>query len=136
MGSPLSPTLFNIYIEVFERKALVWEHRRSIRRRPNARERENLLAPTYLPYVKVCTDIISRLLKKRNINTVFTFMEKIASEFPEMMSNCEDLQDPGVYSIPCACGKMYIWSRQEDKSAMVEHRADTGHTIELEKINK
>ncbi|KAJ8921611.1 hypothetical protein NQ315_010519 [Exocentrus adspersus] len=117
---------------------------RAIKRRPNPREKEEFLAITYLPYVKGCTDRIGRLLKKQNTEWAFT-----------TMSNGEDphLQGPGIYSIPCSCGKVYIGqtgrhvrtrlkehksdfnNNNFEKLTVAEQRPDTGHT-ELRKDAK
>ncbi|XP_018573327.1 uncharacterized protein LOC108912561 [Anoplophora glabripennis] len=52
---------------------------RANRRRHTPIEKQEYLATTYLPYVKGCTDKIGRLLKKRNINTVFRTVRKMAA---------------------------------------------------------
>ncbi|KAJ8916953.1 hypothetical protein NQ315_008353 [Exocentrus adspersus] len=94
--------------------------------------------------------IICRLLKKQNINTVFTTEKEITLEFPKTMSNGEDLQCPGVYNILFICWKVYMperktygTNRQQNTkrsrdfkyfeiSAVAEHRTDTEHNIQLE----
>ncbi|XP_023310001.1 uncharacterized protein LOC108904855 [Anoplophora glabripennis] len=80
---------------------------RAIGRRHTPIEKQEYLATTYLPYVKGCTDKIGRLLKKRNINTVFNTVRKVVAAFPKTCNN-DQLQGPGVYNIPCSCGKVYI----------------------------
>ncbi|XP_018566090.1 uncharacterized protein LOC108907059 [Anoplophora glabripennis] len=121
---------------------------RAIRRRHTPIKKQEYLATTYLPYVKGCTDKIGRLLKKRNINTVFSTVRQVAAAFPKTCNN-DQLQGPGVYSIPCSCGKVYIGqtgrhinmrlkehkshlkNNNWEKSAVAKHRADTGHTVDL-----
>ncbi|XP_018576512.1 uncharacterized protein LOC108915047 [Anoplophora glabripennis] len=76
---------------------------RAIRRRHTPIEKQEYSATTYLPYVKGCTDKIGRLLKERNINTVFSTVRKVAAAFPKTCNN-DQLQGPDVYSIPCSCG--------------------------------
>ncbi|XP_018561026.1 uncharacterized protein LOC108903364 [Anoplophora glabripennis] len=124
---------------------------RAIRRKHYMKKRE-YLATTYLPYVKGCTDKIGRLLKKRNINTVFSTVKKVAAAFPNTCNN-DQLQGPGVYSIPCSCGMVYIGQTRRhikrrlkehkshlqnnnwEKSVVAEHRADTGHTVDRNEAN-
>ncbi|XP_018573662.1 uncharacterized protein LOC108912768 [Anoplophora glabripennis] len=118
---------------------------RAIRRRHTPMEKQEYLATTYLPYVKDCTNKIGPLLKKRNINTVFSTVKKVAAAFPKTCNN-DQLQGLDVYSIPCSCGKVYIEqtgrhinmrlkkhkshlkNNNWEKSAVQEHKADTGHT--------
>ncbi|XP_018577017.1 uncharacterized protein LOC108915468 [Anoplophora glabripennis] len=110
------------------------------------------LATTYLPYVKACTDKIACVLKKRNINTVFSTVRKVAAAFPKTCSN-DQLLCPGVYNIACSCGKVYIGqtgrhintrlkehkshlkNNNWEKSAIAQHRADIGHTVDLSEAN-
>ncbi|XP_018567608.1 uncharacterized protein LOC108908159 [Anoplophora glabripennis] len=128
------------------------KNERAIKRRHTPMEKREYLATTYLPYVKGCTDKIGRLLKKRNINTVFSTVKKVAAAFPKTCNN-DQLQGPGMYSISCSCGKVYIGQTgrhintrlKEHKShlkninweklAEAEHRPDTGHTVDLSEAN-
>ncbi|XP_018569975.1 uncharacterized protein LOC108909977 [Anoplophora glabripennis] len=48
---------------------------------------------------------IRHLLKK--MNTVFSPVKKVTAAFPKTCNN-DQLQGPGVYSVPCSCGKVYI----------------------------
>ncbi|XP_018577806.2 uncharacterized protein LOC108916090 [Anoplophora glabripennis] len=125
---------------------------RAIRRRQTPIEKQEYLATTYLPYMKGCTDKTGCLLKKRNINTVFSTVRKVAAAFPKTCNN-NQLQGPGVYSIPCSFGKVYIGqtgrhintrlkehkshlkNNNWEKSAVAVHRADTGHTVDLSEAN-
>ena len=108
------------------------------------------MATAYLPYVEGTTDKLGRLLRKRNINTVFSAKSKISSFFPKTRSSNNKLDNPGVYSIPCDCGEVYIGQtgrnvstrvkehfshmkhQHEDKSAVAEHHWKTGHKIQLD----
>ncbi|XP_018577260.1 uncharacterized protein LOC108915650 [Anoplophora glabripennis] len=108
---------------------------RAIKKRHTPMEKQEYLVTTYLPK-------IGRLLKKRNINTVFSSVKKVAAAFPKTCNNIQ-LQGPGVNSIPCSCGKAYIGqtgrhintrlkehkshlkNNNWEKSAIAEHMAYT-----------
>lgn len=53
----------------------------------------------FLPHVARTTDVIGRLLKEKEIKTVFKSANKV-----------RDLIRPfkGVYEIPCNCGSVYV----------------------------
>ncbi|KAJ8911030.1 hypothetical protein NQ315_015544 [Exocentrus adspersus] len=96
-----------------------------------------------LPYMKRCMNRIGRLLKKLNINTVFTTMNKIALEFPKTTSNVENLQSPGEAIAFHTSGKVYtcqtgghITTRLQgiqennnfEKTVVTKHRANTEYS--------
>ncbi|EEB19020.1 predicted protein [Pediculus humanus corporis] len=107
----------------------------------------------FLPYIKGVTDRIAKLLTKRNISTVFLPTAKIAN----LLNNPKDILPPtdypGIYKIPCHCGKVYIGmtSRsvrartkeherhlrlsQPDKSAVAEHAIAEKHNIDFQKTS-
>jgi hypothetical protein len=91
---------------------------------------------------------ISRLLTKYNIKTVHVPKKKNR----QLLRTTKDdlgLKIPGVYRIPCECGKVYIGQTgrciearckehvrhiqldQPEKSAVVEHSINTGHEIDF-----
>ncbi|XP_018569462.1 uncharacterized protein LOC108909566 [Anoplophora glabripennis] len=91
-------------------------------------------------------------MEKRNINTVFSTVKKVGAAFSKTCNN-DQLQGSGVYSIPCSCEKVYIGqtgrhintrlkehkshlkNNNWKKSAVAEHRADAGHTVDLSEAN-
>ncbi|XP_018565476.2 uncharacterized protein LOC108906646 [Anoplophora glabripennis] len=60
-----------------------------------------------LEHLRTAVILKSGVFKKRNINTVFSTVKKVAAAFPKTCNN-DQIQGPGVYSIPCSCGKVYI----------------------------
>jgi hypothetical protein len=95
---------------------------------------------------------ISRLLTKYNIRTVHVPKKKNRQLLRTVKDNL-GLKIPGVYHIPCECGKVYIgqtgrsiearckehmrhiWLNQPEKSAVVEHSINTGHQIDFNSIS-
>lgn len=99
-----------------------------------------------LPFCGSVTTHITRVLNHKNIRTVTCPAQKIT----DCMGSVKDplgLHVPGVYQIPCACGKSYIgqtgrmvtmreqehmWHLRLDnlnKSAVTQHGWDAGHEI-------
>ena len=89
------------------------------------------------------------MLAKYNIQSVAIPPRKISSYMPPT-KDAPGLRTPGIYRIPCECGKVYIrQSRQSiqlrikeherhmrlvqpDKSAVAEHSFNRDHTIRLQ----
>jgi len=89
------------------------------------------------------------MLAKQNIKSVTLPPRKISSYFSPV-KDALGLRAPGVYSIPCECGRVYIgqsgrsiqlrikeYNRhirlaQPDKSAVVEHSINHDHIIKLQ----
>ena len=63
---------------------------------------------TVLPYIQGTTERISRILSKHKIMGIFKPQRKIAQLLPNLKDQRPHLETPGVYKIPCACGKVYI----------------------------
>jgi hypothetical protein len=104
-----------------------------------------------LPYQQAVSNKISRLLTKYNIKTVHAPKKKNR----QLLRTAEDdlgLKIPGVYRIPCECGKVYIGQTdrsiearckehtrhirfdQLEKSAVAEHSINTGHQIDFNNV--
>ncbi|XP_033218448.1 lipase 3-like [Belonocnema kinseyi] len=105
----------------------------------------------YTLYDAYVTEQIGRILNEDNIHNIFKPPAKIG----QLLNNPEDkkapLSDPGVYKIPCSCGRLYIGETgramsqrvKEDESkvrlkyftqsALAEHYREIGHTIYLTK---
>jgi hypothetical protein len=89
------------------------------------------------------------MLAKHNIKSVALPPRKIFSHLPPI-KYALGLRTPGIYSIPCECGKVYIGQSgrsvqlrikehnrhirlaQPDKSAVAEHSITHDHIIKLE----
>ena len=120
--------------------------------KPAARTSEPKDQPTstaYIPYTNNTYGRLSRMLAKHNIKSVAIPSRKISSSLPPV-KDAIDLKTPGVYRIPCECGKVYIGQSgrffhqrikeherhirlaQPDKSAVPEHSFNQDHTIRLQ----
>ncbi|XP_013133489.1 PREDICTED: uncharacterized protein LOC106099477 [Papilio polytes] len=76
----------------------------SSKTRPQLAER----APAYLPYMRGVTDKIGHLLRRKYaIKTIFRPLTQIRSILRSPKDRTP-LEGPGVYEIPCDCGKSYI----------------------------
>jgi hypothetical protein len=89
------------------------------------------------------------MLAKYNIKSVALPPKKIASYLPPV-KEALGLKIPGIYSIPCECGKAYVGQSgrtilhrikehdrhirlaQPDKSAVAEYSINHDHTIKLQ----
>jgi hypothetical protein len=89
------------------------------------------------------------MLSRHNIKSVGLPPRKIASFLQPVKDNL-GLKTPGVYSIPCECGQVYIGETgrsidtrikenhrhirltHPDKSAVAEHSISRGHRIQLQ----
>ena len=115
---------------------------------------DRLIADTstwqYTPLFILClANILLRMLAKHNIKSVALPPGKIASYLPPV-KDALGLKTPGIYRIPCECGKVYIGQSgrsihlrlkendrhirlaQPDKSAVAEHRFNQDHRIRLQ----
>ncbi|XP_015124857.1 uncharacterized protein LOC107046694 [Diachasma alloeum] len=61
-----------------------------------------------LPYLQGSTDHISKVLQKHDIRTIFKPPTKIGQMLHSTKDGRPPLSLPGVYKIPCSCGKVYI----------------------------
>jgi hypothetical protein len=103
----------------------------------------------YLPYIQTTYGRLSRMLAKYNIKSIPIPPRKISSYMPPT-KDVTELRTPGIYKIPCECGKMYIGQSgrsiqlhikeherhmrlaQPDKSAVAEHSFNQDHIIRLQ----
>jgi hypothetical protein len=116
---------------------------------PTTKNEDKPTATAYLSYTQTTFGRLSRLLAKHNIKSVALPPRKRASylsPFKEIIG----LRTPGIYSIPCECGKVYfgqsgrnsqhrikehsrhIKLAQLDKSAVAEHSINQDHIIKLQ----
>ena len=107
------------------------------------------ISTAYLPYTQTTYGRISRMLAKYNNKSVGTPPKKISSYMPPT-EDAPGLRTPGIYKIPCECGKVYIRQSgrsvqlrikeherhirlaQPDKSAVAEHSFNQDHIIRLQ----
>jgi hypothetical protein len=103
----------------------------------------------YIPYTQTAYGRLSRMLAKRNIKCVVLPPRKIFNYFPPV-EDALGLRTPGIYSILCECGRVYIGQSgrsiqlrikehnrhirmaQPDKSAVAEHSINHDHIIKLQ----
>jgi hypothetical protein len=89
------------------------------------------------------------MLSKYNIKSIALPPKKLTSYLPSVKQNL-GLRTPGIYSIACECGKVYIGQSgqtiqhrinehsrhirldQPDKSAVAEHSINQDHIIRLQ----
>lgn len=112
-------------------------------------------SPVYLPFIQGVTDKIGGFLRRKyNIKAVFRPPNQIR-QFLRSPKDRDPLSVPGVYSIPCDCGKSYIGETRRniatrltehirsvknletDKSAVAEHALtqDSRHYIRFDKTS-
>jgi hypothetical protein len=60
----------------------------------------------YIPYINNTYGRLSRMLAKHNIKSVAIPHRKIANYLPQV-KDAIGLKTPGIYKIPCECGKVY-----------------------------
>lgn len=117
--------------------------------RRTTKRKQNPTATAYIPYTATTYGRLSRMLAKHNINSIAIPPRKISSYLPTV-KDAVGLKTPGVYSIPCECGKVYIGQSgrsihlrikehdrhirlaQPDKSAVAEHSFNHDHIIRLQ----
>ncbi|XP_013142387.1 PREDICTED: uncharacterized protein LOC106106354 [Papilio polytes] len=78
--------------------------------------------PAYLPYVRGITDRIGHLLRRRySIRTIFRPLTQI-QKILRSPKDRDPLDSPGVYEIPCDCGRNYIGETGRNiKTRLTEH---------------
>jgi hypothetical protein len=102
-------------------------------------------AVALIPYLETTFNQLSRLLGRHNIKCIAMPPTKISNFLPKIKDDL-GLRTPGIYSIPCECGKVYIGQTgrtienrikehqrntrllQTEKSALAEHSLE--HIIE------
>ncbi|PNF41399.1 hypothetical protein B7P43_G14428 [Cryptotermes secundus] len=124
---------------------------RALNRQPNSIQPDDRRGTVaFLPFVGTIFNRISRVLSRHNIKSVGLPPKKI-SNFLRPVKDHLGLRTPGIYRIPCECGKVYIGQtgrsvdtrlkehqrhirlEHPDKSAVAEHSIDLDHRIEFHK---
>ena len=114
-----------------------------------AKTNDKPTSTAYISYTQTTYGRLSRMLVKHNIKSVALPPRKIFSYFPPV-KDAVRLRTPGVYSIPCECGRVYIGQSgrpiqlrikehnrhirlaQPNKSAVAEHSVNHDHIIKLQ----
>jgi hypothetical protein len=102
----------------------------------------------FLPFVGTIFNRISRVVARHNIRSVGLPQMKLSSLLRPVKDH-HGLRTPGVYRIPCECGRAYVGQTgrpvdirleeqqrhirldHPDKSAAAEHSIDQGHRIQF-----
>jgi len=80
------------------------------------------------------------MLAKHNIRSVALPPRKISDYLPPV-KDALGLRTPGIYSIPCECGRVFIGKsgrsiqlqiKEPNKSAVAEHSINHDHLIKLQ----
>jgi hypothetical protein len=121
-------------------------------RKPATQTRKDQEKPTstaYLPYTQTTYGRLSRMLAKYNIKSIALPQKKISCYLPPYKEQL-GLRTPGIYSIPCECGMVYIGQSgrtiqlhikehnrsirlaRQEKSAVAEHSFNNDHRINLQ----
>jgi hypothetical protein len=74
---------------------------------PATKKEDKPTSTVYLPHTQTTFGRLSRMLAKHNINSVALPHRKIANYLPPF-KEAIGLRTPGIYSIPCECGSVYI----------------------------
>jgi hypothetical protein len=108
-----------------------------------------LISTAYIPYTHKIYGRLSRILAKHSIRSVALPPRNIFNYLPSV-KDALGLRTPGIYSIPCECGRVYIGQSgrsiqtrikehnrhirlaQPDKSAVAEHSINHDHIIKLQ----
>jgi len=72
-----------------------------------AKSKDKPTSTAYIPYTQTTYSQLSRMLAKHNIKSVALPPKKISSYLPPV-KDALGLRTPGIYRIPCECGKVYI----------------------------
>jgi hypothetical protein len=112
------------------------------------RTKDKPISTAYIQYTQATYRRLSRILTKLNIKCIPLSLKKISNYLPPVKNGVE-LKTPGIYSIPCECGKVYIGQSsrstqirikeherhirlaQTEKSAVAEHSCKHDHIIKL-----
>ena len=78
----------------------------------------------YIPYTQTTYGRLSRMLAKQNIKSVALPPRKLSSYFPPVTDVLE-LRTPGVYSIPCECGRVSIGQSGRPSNSISKSTTDT-----------
>jgi hypothetical protein len=75
-----------------------------------AKTNDKPTSTAYIPYTQTAYGRLSRILAKHNIKSIALPPKKISNYLPPV-KDAVALRTPGIYSIPCECGMVYIEQR-------------------------
>jgi hypothetical protein len=75
-----------------------------------AKKNDKPTSTAYIPYTQTAYGRLSRMLAKHNIKRIALPPKKISNCLPPV-KDAVGLRTPGIYSMPCECGKVYIRQR-------------------------
>jgi hypothetical protein len=126
-----------------------WQIHRVLNRRPHLDQLDSKPnSVTFLPFVGTIFNCISTVLAQHNIKSVELPHKKLSSLL-HLVKDHLRLRTPGVHTIPCEFGRVYIGQRGRsmdirikghqwhiqlehlNKSAVAEHSIDHGHCIQF-----
>jgi hypothetical protein len=82
--------------------------RRALKPQANtAKTNDKPTSTAHIPYTQTTYGRLSRMLAKHNIKSIAIPPKKISNYLPPVKDTV-GLRTPGIYSIPCECGKVYI----------------------------
>jgi hypothetical protein len=116
-----------------------------------SRREENPNSTAFLPYVQLVSSRLNRMLRKHNIRGINLPLKKVFDCLRPVKDDLR-LKIPGVYCIPCECGKVYVgqsghtietsvkeyrWHvchSQPEKSAVAEYNINHDHIINFQEM--
>jgi hypothetical protein len=120
-----------------------------VRRGGTSKSKDKPTSVALLPYVQTTYGRLSRMLAGHNIKSVGLLARKMSS-FLRPVKDDLRLRTPGVFSIPCECGQVYIGQAgrsidtrikdrsrhirlgHPEKSAVAEHTLNRDHLIRIQ----
>jgi hypothetical protein len=97
-----------------------------------AKTNDKPTATAYIPYIQTTYGRLSRIRAKPNIQSIALPPKKIYSYLPPV-KDAVGLRTPGIYSIPCECGRVYIG--QSGRSIQIRIK-EHNRRIRLAQIDK
>ena len=86
-----------------------WTFKKALEKKiQNPDKKEESKGVIFLPYIQGTIDMISILLRKKHIRTIFSPPNLLKNVLDKTKDLVDSKLKKGVYSIPCACGKLYI----------------------------
>jgi hypothetical protein len=92
-----------------------------------------LISTAYIPYTHKIYGRLSRILAKYSIRSVALPPRKIFNYLPPV-KDALGLRTPGIYSIPCECGRVYIG--QSGRSVQLRIKEHNRHIIRHNPTNQ
>ena len=84
-----------------------------------------------LPCIKGTTDVVARILRKRNIKVIFSPPNSVGRMLDSSKDPIEPLKQKGVYSIPCLCEIPYIGEIGRSIQVRLKEHLQTSYMIDI-----